>query len=128
MGRQFAMGWAPITAQVAKSEAARDSIVDSMADKMGVDRKEMDAGVENCQRFIKAQGHDATPSRERGTHGPALVRGNRYEIISEHTNGHGDKVLEMARPVGGGRFERISVREAQAEQHSRVVAEVRGGR
>lgn len=124
----WAMGWAPITKQVAKSEAARESIVDSMADKMGVSRSEMDAGVENCDRFVKAQGHDATPSRERGTHGPAVVRGERFQIISEHTNGHGDRVLEMARSVGGGRFEKIRVREAQADRHSHVVADVRGGR
>ncbi len=124
--RYWGMGWSP-SEGVAKMDATREATIDSMlntpqAEKAGVTKE----GLENIRRFRKPMRGDAPPTLSEGVASPAIVRGEQYQMVDHHTDGHGDRVIEMARPIGGGRFETIHVTESQASQHSRIVSRVRG--
>lgn len=128
MGRYWHMGWAPgtISAAAEKSEQARETLIDSLIDspdgrRVGLDRD----GIENCGRFVKAQGHDQAPTLKSGVAGPARVKGEQFQLVDEHVNAHGERVLEAYRR-NGPHWERIHIHEAQAAPHTRVVSRVEG--
>lgn len=109
---------------IEKQEAVRKLIIqglldDPRAEKLGVNEK----GLENARRFGKL--HDDSPTLKRGVAGGARVRGESYQLTDEHTNAHGERVLEGYRAVGGGRMQKILITEAQATENSTIVTKTR---
>lgn len=120
--RTFVMG--TNTKQIEKQEAVRELILqglldDPRAETVGLDRE----GLANARRFAKL--HDDSPTLKRGVAGGARVRGESYQLTDEHVNGHGERVLEGYRSVGGGRMQKVLITEAQATEHSTIVTKTR---
>lgn len=132
MGRSFyvnGFNQNTVSAAAERSAQAREAMIDSMletpqAAQAGVTRE----GLENIRRFSKARGDEQAPTLKAGVAGPAVLKGESFQLTDEHTNGHGERVLEAVRPIGGGRFETVRIVEARHSEFTRVVSRVLGGR
>lgn len=120
MPKQWAMG-VSFDSQVKKQEALRESMIS----QSGMTTEHL----EGARRVLHAQHADREPTLANGmTDSPALVKGEEYKLIESHVNAHGETVLSAYRPLGGGRFDKIRITQAQADAHTRVVSQIRGDR
>ena len=78
--------------------------------------------LEGARRVLKAQHAD------RDAVMPITVNGDRLRMEETTVNAHGDKVHTAYRSLGGGRYEKVRIREAEAGAHTRVVTQIFGGR
>jgi hypothetical protein len=120
MARTWAMG-VSYGDQVKKQEAMREGMI--AISGMSPEH------IEGARRVLSAQHGDREPTLENGmTASPAIVNHQEYHLMESHVNAHGETVLNAMRSVGGGRYEKIRITQAQADQHTRVVTQVRGDR
>lgn len=120
MTKQWAMG-VSFGDQVAKQEAMRAGMIAASGLSPEL--------IEGARRVIKAQHGDREPTRANGMEAsPAIVNGREYQLTESHVNAHGETVLSAFRPVGGGRYEKVRITQAQADRYTRVVTRVRGDR
>jgi hypothetical protein len=96
--------------------------------EMAIEKRGLDpAHLRAVQAHIRDMGLDHAPTLASGrTDGQARVKGEVFNLIDEHTNGHGDRVLEAERKTSSGLVEKIHIREAQAGPSTRVIAEISG--
>lgn len=107
--------------QVKKQEAMREGMIAAS----GMSQTQIDG----ARRVLKAQHGDREPTRANGmTASPAIVNNAEYHLTESHVNAHGETVLNAMRPIGGGRYEKIRITQAQADRHTRVVTQIRGDR
>jgi len=120
MPRYWGMNWSPQEA-VARQEALRQGMIAAS----GLQAEHL----EGARRVLTTQHADREPTLQNGmTASPAIVGGETYQLTESHINAHGETVLNAYRPLGGGRYEKIRITQAQADQHTRIVSQIRGDR
>src|ERR1700737_3130773 len=128
MGRMFAMGvsasnCATDLAEKAKTHAAmREGMIQKeIEDYAGRTGKSMDETTRYVReimvasrRRMKLAGGEQTPNyAEHGVGNPVVVHGEVYQtnyVEYENSDRTGDRILHVARPLGGGRFAERKIR------------------
>jgi hypothetical protein len=120
MGRRYwGMNWSP-QESVERHEALREAMIA----QSGINTEHL----ASARRVIKTQGFDREPTLQNGmADSPALIRGEQYNLVDSHVNAHGETVLSAYRR-NGPQWEKVRITQAQADEHTRIVTEIRGDR
>lgn len=146
MGRMFAMGVSASNcstdlADKAKAHAAaREGMiqreVEDYAQRTGKSMTEANQYVREViaasRKRIRLAGGEQTPNMaEHGVGNPVVVHGEVYQtnyVEYENSDRSGDRILHVARPLGGGRFAERKIRLCvDGGDRTRVVASAKGG-
>lgn len=115
MGRSFYFSQNPLARRVTQHEATADGLRLSM----GV----TEAQHRHARSVLSAVG--ATPGeRTHAGGGSIVVQGEVYRVGDQRTDKDGAVEAEVYRPVGGGRFEKRTIREERAGERTWIITEV----
>lgn len=110
--------------QVAQDALTNEVLNHPKARAMGVGRDEM----ENAQRFIQGMVGDRAPTLRHGPSGEARIdSGDTISLTDDHTNAHGERVIEGYRK-NGPHIERVRVVEERINGRTVMVTRRMGGR